>query len=97
MRRYGVSDTTTALIVVRIAGPELSPAIVAADMDAVVQGTKASFERLHELTDWPTIKKVRTCALSFHIISRRVDSIINLAVTLACGRQRTTRSASVPW
>ncbi|KAJ7081371.1 CGI-121-domain-containing protein [Mycena belliarum] len=57
MRRYGVSDTTSALVVVRIAGPELLPASVEADMDAVVTGTKASFAALHDLTDWPAVKK----------------------------------------
>ncbi|KAJ7725362.1 kinase binding protein CGI-121-domain-containing protein [Mycena metata] len=57
MRRYGVSDTTTALIVVRICGPELSAEHVERDMDAVVKGTKVSFAHLKELTDWAAVKK----------------------------------------
>ncbi|KAF7365448.1 hypothetical protein MVEN_00417800 [Mycena venus] len=57
MRRYGVSDTTTALIVVRIGGPELVAENVERDMDAIVKGTKASFDRLGDLTDWSAVKK----------------------------------------
>lgn len=59
MRRYGVSDATTALIVVRIGGPELSAEDVERDMDAVVEGTKVSFAGLRDLTDWTAVKKVR--------------------------------------
>ncbi|KAJ7163256.1 kinase binding protein CGI-121-domain-containing protein [Mycena filopes] len=58
MRRYGVSDTTTALIVVRIGGSELSADSVERDMDAVVNGTKVPLARLQEITDWPAVKKV---------------------------------------
>ncbi|KAJ7828084.1 kinase binding protein CGI-121-domain-containing protein [Mycena leptocephala] len=57
MRRYGVSDATTALIVVRIGGPELSAEDVERDMDAVVEGTKVSFAGLRDLTDWTAVKK----------------------------------------
>ncbi|KAJ7043843.1 kinase binding protein CGI-121-domain-containing protein [Mycena alexandri] len=57
MRRYGVSDATTALIVVRICGPELSAEHIERDMDAAVKGTKVSFARLKELTDWAAVKK----------------------------------------
>ncbi|KAJ6584670.1 CGI-121-domain-containing protein [Mycena capillaripes] len=57
MRRYGVSDATTALIVVRIGGPEFSAENVERDMDAIVKGTKASFSMLRDLTDWTAVKK----------------------------------------
>ncbi|KAJ7645637.1 kinase binding protein CGI-121-domain-containing protein [Mycena polygramma] len=57
MRRYGVSDATTALIVVRIGGPDLLAEDVERDMDAIVKGTKAPFTELRELTDWTAIKK----------------------------------------
>ncbi|KAJ7695735.1 kinase binding protein CGI-121-domain-containing protein [Mycena rosella] len=57
MRRYGVSDTTTALIAVRIAGPEVLATSVEGDMDAVIKGTKASFSALPALTDWAAVKK----------------------------------------
>ncbi|KAJ6511975.1 kinase binding protein CGI-121-domain-containing protein [Mycena vitilis] len=57
MRRYGVSDATTALIVVRIGGPELLAENVERDMNAIVKGTQASFTELANLTDWTAIKK----------------------------------------
>ncbi|KAJ7505576.1 kinase binding protein CGI-121-domain-containing protein [Mycena galericulata] len=58
MRRYGVSDATTALVVVRVAGPESSAEGVEREMDAVVKGTKVSFADLQDLTDWTAVKKV---------------------------------------
>ncbi|KAJ7457680.1 kinase binding protein CGI-121-domain-containing protein [Mycena galericulata] len=57
MRRYGVSDATTALVVVRVAGPESSAEGVEREMDAVVKGTKVSFADLRDLTDWTAVKK----------------------------------------
>ncbi|KAJ6557212.1 kinase binding protein CGI-121-domain-containing protein [Mycena vulgaris] len=57
MRRYGVSDATTALVVVRIAGPELLVPSVEGAMDTAIKGTKASFAGLQDLTDWPAVKK----------------------------------------
>ncbi|KAJ6486208.1 kinase binding protein CGI-121-domain-containing protein [Mycena vitilis] len=57
MRRYGVSDATTALIVVRIGGPDLLAENVERNMDAIAKGTKASFAELRDLTDWSAIKK----------------------------------------
>ncbi|KAJ7718132.1 kinase binding protein CGI-121-domain-containing protein [Mycena maculata] len=57
MRRYGVSDASTSLVVVRVAGPELSPEVIERDMDATVKGTKASFTELQDLTDWAAVKK----------------------------------------
>ncbi|KAF8158967.1 kinase binding protein CGI-121-domain-containing protein [Mycena galopus ATCC 62051] len=57
MRRYGVSDTSTALVVVRIGGPELTAEVVERDMDAAVKGTKVPFAELRDLTDWAAVKK----------------------------------------
>ncbi|KAJ6508625.1 kinase binding protein CGI-121-domain-containing protein [Mycena sanguinolenta] len=57
MRRYGVSDTSTALLVVRICGPDLAAETVERDMDAVVKGTKVPFTELQHLTDWAAVKK----------------------------------------
>lgn len=53
IRRYGVSDTTRALVVVRIGESDGS---IGAD---VVTGTLSRFTALEGLTDWSTIKKVR--------------------------------------
>ncbi|KAJ7366556.1 kinase binding protein CGI-121-domain-containing protein [Mycena albidolilacea] len=57
MRRYGVSDTTASLVVVRIGGPELLAEDVERDMDAAIKGIKAPFARLEDLTDWTAVKK----------------------------------------
>lgn len=61
MRRYGVSDTTASLVVVRIGGPELLADDVERDMDAAIKGIKAPFARLEDLTDWAAVKKVCVC------------------------------------
>lgn len=53
-----MSDATTALVVVRIAGPELSAEFVQRDMGAAVKGTRAPFADLRDLTDWAAVKKV---------------------------------------
>lgn len=58
IRRYGVSDATTGLVVVRIGGPELPAASIESAMNAVVNGTMVSFAGLRDLTDWSAVKKV---------------------------------------
>ncbi|KZV63249.1 CGI-121-domain-containing protein, partial [Peniophora sp. CONT] len=55
IRRYGVSDTTSALIVVRVASPDLSD--VEGKMKAVVTGDLESLSTLQENTDWAAVKK----------------------------------------
>ncbi|RPD62153.1 CGI-121-domain-containing protein [Lentinus tigrinus ALCF2SS1-7] len=55
IRRYGVADTTTALIVVRICSPELND--VEKRMSAVVSGTLSSLDALVDITDWASVKK----------------------------------------
>ncbi|KAJ7246402.1 kinase binding protein CGI-121-domain-containing protein, partial [Mycena rebaudengoi] len=57
MRRYGISDATTSLIVVRVAGPEMASAEIEGNIDAVVEGVKSPFTALDGLTDWTAIKK----------------------------------------
>jgi EKC/KEOPS complex subunit CGI121/TPRKB len=59
MRRYGISDATTSLIVVRVAGPEMASAEIEGNINAVVEGVKSPFTALDGLTDWTAIKKVR--------------------------------------
>jgi len=56
IRRYGVSDTTTALFVIRVTSPELTD--VEAKMNAVVLGTLSPLISLERLTEWSSIKKV---------------------------------------
>ncbi|PIL36534.1 hypothetical protein GSI_00223 [Ganoderma sinense ZZ0214-1] len=55
IRRYGVSDTATSLIVVRISSPDLPD--VQQLMTSVVSGTLSSLNQLPEITDWGTVKK----------------------------------------
>ncbi|KAI0640525.1 CGI-121-domain-containing protein [Trametes meyenii] len=55
IRRYGVADATTSLIVVRITSPGLDN--VEERMGAVVDGTLSSLGQLADITDWASIKK----------------------------------------
>ncbi|KAG5653276.1 hypothetical protein H0H81_001340 [Sphagnurus paluster] len=55
LRRYGVSETSTAVIVVSIDGGLTD---VEKKMGAVVAGTLSSFDELENVTDWTAVKKV---------------------------------------
>ncbi|KZP14107.1 CGI-121-domain-containing protein [Athelia psychrophila] len=55
IRRYGVSDTSATLFVVRIGPPELAD--VESKMSAVVSGTLSPFSDLDGITDWAAVKK----------------------------------------
>ncbi|KAI0759741.1 CGI-121-domain-containing protein [Trametes elegans] len=55
IRRYGVSDGTTSLIVVRVTSPGLKD--VEKLMRSVVEGTLSPLEELSRITDWASIKK----------------------------------------
>ncbi|KAI9059004.1 CGI-121-domain-containing protein [Trametes sanguinea] len=55
IRRYGVADATTSLIVVRIASPDLDN--VQQSMSAIVEGTITPLDQLAQITDWASIKK----------------------------------------
>ncbi|KAI0029677.1 kinase binding protein CGI-121-domain-containing protein [Vararia minispora EC-137] len=55
IRRYGVSDTTTSLLVVRVTSPDLTD--VEARMKAVVDGQLEDLSALASTTDWATVKK----------------------------------------
>ncbi|KAI1792501.1 CGI-121-domain-containing protein [Ganoderma leucocontextum] len=55
IRRYGVSDTTTSLIVVRISSPGLDT--VQHLMSSVISGTLSSLDGLPDITDWTTVRK----------------------------------------
>jgi EKC/KEOPS complex subunit CGI121/TPRKB len=58
IRRYGVSDTTSALFVVRIGGPDVSTSNIQDKMNVVVSGTVVPISVLETVTDWSSIKKV---------------------------------------
>ncbi|KAH9936886.1 CGI-121-domain-containing protein [Epithele typhae] len=55
IRRYGITDATSSLIVVRICSPE--PADVQGLMGAVVEGDLVLLDKLADITDWSSIKK----------------------------------------
>jgi len=54
-RRYGVSDDSTALLVIRIDPLESSD--VERRMNGVIEGTQAPISELADLTDWIAVKK----------------------------------------
>ena len=62
-RRYGVSDDSKALFVVRI---DAEIPQVQNKMKAVVNGNISSFSTLSLITDWAAVKKVR---LDIHFAS----------------------------
>ncbi|KAF7320821.1 hypothetical protein HMN09_00168600 [Mycena chlorophos] len=62
MRRYGVSETTTALVLVRVAGPDLPASDIQIAMDAAVKGKRVLMEELESVTDWGAIKKYHKLA-----------------------------------
>ncbi|TFK45467.1 CGI-121-domain-containing protein [Heliocybe sulcata] len=57
IRRYGVSEACTALLVVRVDGSALEPADVERKMGAAVQGQLVPLTQLGRLTDWVAVKK----------------------------------------
>jgi EKC/KEOPS complex subunit CGI121/TPRKB len=56
LRRYGVSDGSTALLVIRI--DPLEDLDVKSRMSAVINGDLAPISELADLTDWSAVKKV---------------------------------------
>lgn len=58
LRRFGVSDTSVSLIVVRV-GPQMDAGSVEQQMKGVINGTLTSMEELSGVTDWSALKKVR--------------------------------------
>lgn len=59
IRRYGISDSTTSLLVVRIDAGAVPTEEMEARMKRVVDGELIPLSHLEEVTDWSTIKKVR--------------------------------------
>ncbi|EPQ59754.1 CGI-121-domain-containing protein, partial [Gloeophyllum trabeum ATCC 11539] len=55
IRRYGVSDACTSLLVIRIDSPELQG--VQEKMEAVVSGQMVPLAHLSSLVDWASVKK----------------------------------------
>ncbi|KAJ4471994.1 kinase binding protein CGI-121-domain-containing protein [Lentinula aciculospora] len=57
IRRYGVSDTSKALLVVYVGDLLASTSNVENKMEKVVDGTIVTFDKLAEVTDWDTLIK----------------------------------------
>ncbi|PPQ78807.1 hypothetical protein CVT25_010676 [Psilocybe cyanescens] len=57
IRRYGVSNEDSDVILVRIDSPDLTPSIVQEKMKDVVSGDLVPFSELENVTDWASIKK----------------------------------------
>ncbi|KDQ65139.1 hypothetical protein JAAARDRAFT_28791 [Jaapia argillacea MUCL 33604] len=55
IRRFGVSDSCTSLLIVRISSPDLND--VEAKIKSIVSGDIVPLSQLETLTDWATIKK----------------------------------------
>ena len=58
IRRYGVSSSTTSLIVVKI-GPPSDSSRIQAQVQAAVSGTLSPMSELQSVTDWAKIRKVQ--------------------------------------
>ena len=58
IRRYGISDTSTSMIVVRVGDAAFPSASAHELMKDVVIGDIVPFDELKEVTDWAAIKKV---------------------------------------
>ncbi|KAF8164797.1 kinase binding protein CGI-121-domain-containing protein [Crassisporium funariophilum] len=57
IRRYGVSESNTDVIVVKIDSRDLAPETVEENMKAVIDGTVVQLSELEGVTDWPSVKK----------------------------------------
>ncbi|KJA18218.1 hypothetical protein HYPSUDRAFT_45553 [Hypholoma sublateritium FD-334 SS-4] len=57
IRRYGVSETSTDVIVVRVDSPDVTPDEVQKKMETVVEATISPFGELENVTDWASIKR----------------------------------------
>ena len=83
IRRYGISDSTTSLLVVEIGTtPSHRDKI-----KATVNGTVSPFSRLSEITDLATIKKVRHTGLRSAPTSHHQSSTTN---SMASWRSNTS-------
>ncbi|KAF8189715.1 kinase binding protein CGI-121-domain-containing protein [Pholiota molesta] len=57
IRRYGVSEANTDVIVVRVDSPDLTPEAILQKMEAVVVGKLSPLTELEYVSDWVSIKK----------------------------------------
>ncbi|KAF7433549.1 hypothetical protein PC9H_005507 [Pleurotus ostreatus] len=74
LRRYGVSDTTRSLLVVRIDGPDLPAERAKKDMDAIISGETVPLDKLQDITEWNTVKKHYKLGQDTAILEAKGDS-----------------------
>ncbi|KAI0337492.1 CGI-121-domain-containing protein [Trametopsis cervina] len=86
LRRYGVSEDTKSLFVVRVSGPsgDFAPKISEA-----VDGTVVPLDSIKNITDWSTIKKyyklnnepcIRNAAGNISVEHAKIDTIVTSSV-----------------
>lgn len=95
LRRYGVSDGTTSLFVVRVASPELQD--VQSKMLAVVDGVISPLSKLASLTDWSAIRKVRAHSSEIRSLARHhCDYYSSPSITSSTANLRSRRLGAMP-
>ncbi|CAE6464780.1 unnamed protein product [Rhizoctonia solani] len=57
IKRFGISDSSKSVFVVRVTSPELSVENILGSMKAAIQGEEVPIEALSEITDWPLVCK----------------------------------------
>ncbi|CCL99004.1 uncharacterized protein FIBRA_01012 [Fibroporia radiculosa] len=106
IKRFGVSDNMTALMVVRIASPGLDH--VLEGMQAIVSGTLSPIHKLGDVTDWAGIRKL-SIDLKYYKLNNdpalkvrsngdaeREHAIINEIVTSTGARDRSAVGVFTP-
>ncbi|KAJ3572596.1 hypothetical protein NP233_g2976 [Leucocoprinus birnbaumii] len=73
IRRYGVSDATTSLLVVRIDGGNIPVEEMQSRIQKVVEGELTPLSKLREITDWTTIKKYHKLASELSVKAAQGD------------------------
>ncbi|KAF9453144.1 CGI-121-domain-containing protein [Macrolepiota fuliginosa MF-IS2] len=75
IRRYGISDTTTSLLVVRIDAGTIPANDMELKMKKVVNGEIVPFSQIKDITDWSTIKKYHKLVDELAIKNARGDAV----------------------
>ena len=71
IRRYGVSETSTDVIVVRVDSPDITPDEMQRKMETVLEATISPFSGLEAITDWASIKKVCLVYIAWSLFNSR--------------------------
>jgi hypothetical protein len=95
IKRFGISPTTTSLLLVRIGSPTRSNSASSTQeeidiyqqglvdqMSDLIEGDMVPLQELPSTSDWKAIKKVRTSATEIRAYDRADDSITPLLVAV---------------